>query len=337
MKIVKAIGIIVVLLAAILVVLVIIAPKSFEVHRSVTINAAENVVWKDISTFEAFDKWNPWSKMDTTQVVKDEGQDGTIGAVHSWNGKKAGEGAMTVTKLEPNKSMEYDLHFIKPWEAHNTVDMQMKKADAGNKVTWSMKGPLSFPMNVFSLFMSMDKMIGKDFEQGLADLKKLCESAPVYKVSETDWTEKNCLSTRKTIGFKDMQGFFMDNYPKMFQTISKAGATPGIPLAVYYMYDAKTMTTDVAAAVPFDAKKNFGKEFTALNLPAAKAYSIDYYGAYEKIKPAYDAMGAKLKELGKEKPEMVIEEYITDPSTEKDTSKWFTKIYFFVNGKAVQN
>ncbi len=135
----------------------------------------------------------------------------------------------------------------------------------------------------------------------------------------------------KIVDFKDMHDFFATNYSKMFETISKAKAKPGIPLGVYYKYDEKAMNADLAAAIPYEGKVATTKDYPVLNLPSSKAYLIDYFGDYMKMKPAYDAMDGKLKTMGKENPDMVIEEYITDPMTEKDTAKWHTKIYFFVN------
>jgi effector-binding domain-containing protein len=333
MKALKIIGIVVAVLITIVVVVGLIAPKDFDIHREVVINAPQETVWKGISTFEEFNKWNPWSKLDPKMIVKEEGVDGTVGAKHSWKGnKKVGEGSMTLAKIEPYKATEYDLFFA-DFGSHNTGYYTMEPAGKGQKVTWGMRGHMGFPWNVMMLFMNMDKEGGKDFEEGLANLKAQSESAriaPAYEVKDVDWAEKNALSIRKTVAFQDMPKFFGDNYPKMYQEVAKAGAKPGTALAVFYMYDEKGGKADVAAAVPYEGKKVVSKEYTALNLPAGKAYSMDYYGPYnEKMKEPYKAMDAKLKSMGKTNPDMVIEEYVTDPMTEKDTAKWYTRIYFF--------
>lgn len=87
--------------------------------------------------------------------------------------------------------------------------------------------------------------------------------------------------------------------------------------------------------LPFRLKaKVLAKGYSNLNLPDSKAYLINYFGDYQKMKPAYEAMNEKLKTLGRENPDMVVEEYVSDPMTEKDTAKWNTKIYFFVNNTA---
>jgi len=333
MKALKIIAIAIAVLVAIIVILGLVAPKSFDIHREIVINSSEENVWRGISTFEAFDKWNPWNKLDSNQVIKEEGIGGKVGDKHSWKGnKKVGEGSMTVTSVEPNKTLEYHLVFGS-WDMQNTGYFNMDKAGEGYKITWGMRGRVPFPFNAMALFGNMDKEGGKDFEEGLAGLKSYCESEPVYKIAEANWSGRNCLSIRQVVDFKDFNNFFGTHYPKMYEAISKAGAKPGIPLGVYYKYDEKAHNSDVAAAIPFDGKKVTSKDYPLLNLPESKAYLIDYFGDYTKIKSAYHAMNAKLKTMGRENPDLVIEEYATDPMVEKDTAKWETKIYFFVKNE----
>lgn len=335
MKVLKIIGIIIAVLVVLVLVAGLIAPKDFNVNRSIVINASHETVFKGVSTFEQFGKWNPWNKLDSNQVITLEGTDGTIGAKRSWKGNsKIGEGSMTLAKAEPN-SVEYKLDFIKPFEGHNIGYMNLETVEGGQKVTWGMKGSMPFPMNAMLLVMNMDKEGGKDFEEGLANLKALCESASsTYAIKEVDWAEKSCLSIRSLVNFADMPKFFGAHYPAMAAAIGKAGAKPGIPLAVFYKYDEKAMNADVVAAIPYEGKKVSAKGYAELNLPATKANLIDYFGDYNKMKPAYDEMTVFLKKnFNRENPDMVLEEYITDPMSEKDTAKWETKIYFFVKAE----
>lgn len=335
MKILKIIGIIIAVLVVLVLVAGIIAPKKFDISRSVVVNAPAETVFKNCSHFSAFNQWNPWSKLDSTMVVTEEGTDGTVGAKHSWKGNnKVGAGSMTITKVEPNARVEWALDFLEPFEAHNQAYMNMESVEGGQKLTWGMKGAMPYPMNAMMLFMNMDKEGGKDYEEGLANLKAMCEATPTYEITETDWAEKNCLAIRQVVGFADMPKFFGEHYSKMYEAIAKAGAKPTIPLGVYYKYDEKAMNADVAAAIPFEGKKVLAKGYSNLNLPDSKAYLINYFGDYQKMKPAYEAMNEKLKTLGRENPDMVVEEYVSDPMTEKDTAKWNTKIYFFVNNTA---
>lgn len=178
MKILKIVGIIIVALVALVLVAGLIAPKAFNVNRSIVIKTSPETAFKAVSTFEQFNKWNPWNKLDSNAVVTLEGTDGTIGAKRSWKGNsQVGEGSMTLTKAEPNKSTEYSLDFLKPFKAHNIGYMILETVEGGEKVTWGMKGKMPFPMNAMLLVMNMDKEGGKDFEEGLANMKVLCESS----------------------------------------------------------------------------------------------------------------------------------------------------------------
>lgn len=334
MKALKIIGVVLAVLVAAGVVIGLVTPKDYDLHRSVVIAASNQVVFNNISHYSEFPQWSPWQHLDPKMKTKLEGEDGTVGAKYSWVGNDdAGEGSMTITKLEPGAYVEQALEFLKPFKSSATTYFNVEEVDGAQKVTWGMKGENGFVARIFMTLMGgIDKAVGKDYENGLANLKTLCESAPaaVYQVKEADWTAKVCLSKRKVVGFQDFASFYGDNFPKMFEAITKAGAKPGVPLGVYYMYDEKEMKADVAAAIPYEGANVASKDFAPLNLPAAKGYSIDYLGDYNKMGPAYEAMNAKLKELGKTNPEMVIEEYLTDPGTEKDTAKWLTRIYFFV-------
>lgn len=340
MKILKIIGIVVAAIVAVLVIIGLVSPKNYDVKRDIVINAPADVVFKTVSHYSELKKWSPWQELDTTMTTTLDGTDGTVGAKYSWKGNdKVGEGAMTITKVEEGKTIEHDLSFIKPFESRSTTYMNTEAAEGGTKVTWGMKGESGFVERIMMTLMGgMDGAVGKDYEKGLAQLKTVCESgsgaaASVYEVKEVDWAAKECLAIRQVVEFKDFAKFMGEHYPKMFAAIGTGKAKPGIPLGVYYDYDEAGMKADLAVAIPYEGGKVLAKGYSNLDLPARKGYTIDYWGDYAKMMPAYDAMTAKLKELGKENPDMVIEEYITDPMNEKDTAKWNTKIYFFVNSE----
>lgn len=336
MKALKITGIVLAVIIAILVVIGLTRPKTYNVHREIVINAPATAVYTTVSHFENFAKWSPWQHLDPNMKVTLDGTDGTVGAKYSWVGNdKAGSGAMTITKLEQDKTVEQDLHFLKPFESHASTYMNLEPAEGGTKITWGMKGDMNFMSNVFMFFMGgMDKVIGKDYDTGLANLKKLVEetatAAPAYEVKETDWAEKKLLATkRQTVKYQQMGSFFETNFTAMGKAIGAAGAKAGAPMGLYYKYDETTMTADMAAAIPVEGKSVQAIGFDNLTLPAGKAYVVDYYGDYSKMKPAYDALHAKAKQLGIEKTDLFVEEYVTDPMAEKDTAKWYTRVYFF--------
>lgn len=174
MKILKIIGIVLLSLIAIVVVLGLIAPKGFKIQRSVVIPTTnKEVVFKNITMWSDFLKWNPWSSKDPNQKLTYKGEEGKVGASYKWDGNDSvGSGEMTIVSLVPNEKVDMDLHFIKPFETTNKTIFSMAPEGEGYKVTWEMSGESPFPLNIMHLFMDMDKMIGPDFEKGLSNLKE---------------------------------------------------------------------------------------------------------------------------------------------------------------------
>lgn len=173
MKVLKILGLVLLGLLAIVIVLGLIAPKDFRVERSIVIPTSnKEVIYKNISTWSDFLKWNPWSGKDPNQKITYAGTEATVGANYKWDGnKEVGSGEMTITSMVPNERVEMDLHFIRPFETTNKTIFTMSPEGEGYKVSWEMSGHSPFPFNVFGLFMNMDKMVGPDFEAGLQTLK----------------------------------------------------------------------------------------------------------------------------------------------------------------------
>ena len=99
-----------------------------------------------------------------------------VGTKYDWVGKgQVGSGSMEITASVPSSSIAIDLNFLKPFKAHNLTEFTFAQKDGGTEVLWAMSGSLDFMMKVMHIFMNMDKVVGKDFEQGLANLKQLAE------------------------------------------------------------------------------------------------------------------------------------------------------------------
>jgi uncharacterized protein YndB with AHSA1/START domain len=145
-------------------------PDTFHVERSGTVNAPPEAVFAVINDFHHWGEWSPWEKLDPAMKKDYEGGPG-VGAKYHWAGNdKVGEGRMTITDAHAPDKVAIKLEFMKPWEATNATTFTLKPAGAGTSVTWAMDGNQNFMAKAFGLFMNMDSMIGKDFEQGLANL-----------------------------------------------------------------------------------------------------------------------------------------------------------------------
>jgi len=151
-------------------------PDSFQVQRSVTINAPADKIFPLINDLHAWTTWSPFEKIDPNMKKAFSGSDNGVGAVYAWEGnKKAGAGRMTITESVPFERVTMDLDFFKPFKASNVVDFTLASGNGGTVVTWAMHGPSPYITKVIGVFCSMDKLIGKDFETGLATLKAQAE------------------------------------------------------------------------------------------------------------------------------------------------------------------
>ena len=169
------------LVLAILVFVIIVAmrPDEFRVERSATIAAPPSVVFSKVNDLREFQKWSPWAKMDPAAKITYAGPATGVGSSFSWVGPKTGEGTMALSESKPDEFLKFLLQFRKPFESSSTADFTFKPDGAdGTVVTWGMSGTNNFVFKAMGLFMSQDKMLGENFERGLADLKALSEAKP---------------------------------------------------------------------------------------------------------------------------------------------------------------
>ncbi len=167
-----------VVIAVVLMILAIVSrrPSTFQVDRKIVIAAAPNTIFGYLDDFRQWTKWSPWEGLDPNLKRTYGGAERGVGATYEWAGNsKAGQGAMSITEAVPGAKVSLDLRFLKPFATHHRTEFDLAATPQGTRLSWAMTGTNSLPMKVMGMFMSMDKMIGKDFEKGLAALKELCE------------------------------------------------------------------------------------------------------------------------------------------------------------------
>ncbi len=170
------IGIVVVLL--LLAAFIATRPSEFRITRSATIAAPPELVFAHVNDFHNWKAWSPWEKLDPELKRTYEGPSAGAGTIYSWVGnKQVGEGRMTITDSQPSEQIGIKLEFIRPFAATNATLFTFKPQGDQTLVTWSMTGQNHFCAKAFCLFMNMDKMIGGDFEKGLAEIKAVAEKA----------------------------------------------------------------------------------------------------------------------------------------------------------------
>ena len=177
---IKTIALIVVgLLAIVIAVVVILAltkPATFRVERTTSIKASPEKIFPLINDFQSWSAWSPYEKKDPAMKRNFSGPPSGKGAIYEWDGdKNVGQGRMEITGSTPPSNVTLALDFVKPFEAHNTVTFTLTPQGDSTTVTWAMQGPSHFISKVMQVFINMDKMVGTDFEAGLANLKALAE------------------------------------------------------------------------------------------------------------------------------------------------------------------
>jgi hypothetical protein len=154
-------------------------PSEFRISRSAAMTAPAETAFAQVNDFHHWDAWSPWAKIDPTMKQTYEGPATGTGAIYSWSGDgKAGQGRMTITESRPSDLILIKLEFMKPFQATNTTEFTFKPDANQTRVTWSMFGQHNFMMKAFGLFMNMDKMLGAEFDKGLASMKSVVEAKP---------------------------------------------------------------------------------------------------------------------------------------------------------------
>jgi effector-binding domain-containing protein len=311
-------------------------PSKIKVERSIDIKttSVEDLQHQlaDLKFFH--DTWSPWTRRDPNMKTSYTGECCEPGSSYIWDSEvdSVGKGIMTFNKFTPDSVLltlnfdgmgDNELYFI-------TKPLNTEQVN----VTWGVVFDIDFFGRAPMMFINMDKAIGPDYERGLANLKKEVESIPAqakanFEVKELDWDAKTFYGVKDKLSFEKLPAFFGTSYAKIGEALGKAKAQPiGMPKAIYFTFDEKTMMTDLAAVMEV-AKGTKLEGVEKFETPAGKVLLIEYFGAYDKAAKAHYAMDAYMKENGLTQT-FVLEEYANDPIVEKDTAKWQTNIFYLV-------
>jgi uncharacterized protein YndB with AHSA1/START domain len=152
--------------------------KDFAVEREIVINKPSTQIFDFVVLLKNQEKYGAWSAKDPTMKKDFKGEDGTVGAKAMWwsDNKDVGVGEQEIAKITPKSRIDYQLRFKEPFESESASFMTTEAIDSNTTIVrWGFSGSMPRPLNLMMLFMDMDKEGGKDFEEGLANLKKLME------------------------------------------------------------------------------------------------------------------------------------------------------------------
>jgi effector-binding domain-containing protein len=328
MKILKKIGIGLLVLIALLVVISLFLPSKVHVQRSIMINAPAKTIFHTVNNLKTWINWSYWDRIDPNMKSTFEGPEAGVGAIHRWESENdsVGKGSMTITEsVEPTKvltSLEFS-EWVTPggWLFDQT--------DEGVRTTIFMDMDMPFYARIPGLFM--DKMLGKDFDKTLANLKNYTESLPVE--AATTWTVETVTTTPAHVmsmhilsNSQEFTGKMESAYSQIQSVMDKQGLKQaGAMYTVYYKWSKDTVEMEPGIVVNQSGKTD--GEVTAAEMNPMKAIKVDHYGGMNTEKAHYfiDEWAKKNSVTFSGPP---WEEYVTDSKSEPDTAKWLTRIYY---------
>lgn len=340
MKTLRIIGGVLLGLLALYLVLCLAGPKEVNIARSIEIKAPAARIYGFLEDFREWNRWSYWHQADTTMVHEYSGPEKGLGSINAWTSKKMGTGSQEIIEAEPYKHLRTRLQFS-GWGGYSYSDLDLEEASEGcmTKVTWTMEGdqPTPFFFRGMLLLMNFKGSIIRDYDTGLANLKKLSEelssklsdSYRGYPVKEFDFPGATYAGVRQELPVSEITSFFGASYGKIMAAMQKARLTPaGAPSGLYYVWDEAGQKTDLAAGIPVNAAAQL-EGVDLIELPAGKAIAVDYYGPYSGSGEAHYALDDYLNARCWKFRGPAVEEYITDPGMEPDTMKWLTRIIYF--------
>lgn len=175
----KKVLLVIAIIIAVMLVVALVAPKEYAVEREVVINCPKEQVFEYVKSLRMQDEWSVWGDLDPDAVYTYTGVDGTVGFISAWEGNKdVGKGEQEIINIVEGERVDFELRFVEPFASTADVYITTESlSESETLVKWGMSGKMPFPTNLFLLLMNMDKSIGKDFEQGLANLKMILEGA----------------------------------------------------------------------------------------------------------------------------------------------------------------
>jgi effector-binding domain-containing protein len=335
MQILKKIFILLLSFLLLVVLIGLMLPSQTIVSRSAQINKPVAVPFKLVNHLPSWTLWSPWYFMDTTAEIIYSNPDEGIGAFYTWtsNHPDVGSGKLIIENGATNEFIDITLLFNK-WGNSNTRFEFEQIDEKTTKLTWSIASQHGW--NIISRWMGLflDRMIGKDFEQGLAKITEVAESTVEKELVggfESEFREINTvklLSLRYQLApQKVSSALFSKSFSALLDVAIQTNIElDGMPMVVYYEIAPKRL--DFEAAVPIKTDFVPKGKFIVHELQGGKALVITYRGAYDQMSPVYIAAYQYLENNNMALNGPIREVYITDPQEEKDTANWITEIVF---------
>lgn len=329
MKIIRKIGLIVLVLFLLAAVAGWMMPRAIHTEVSSTMNTHPANVYRQINVLKNWEAWSPWQRMDPEMKLSYNEVPEGAGASYSWKGPKTGEGKLTITAVKINESIDCAMDFGTDGVSASGFRMQQK--DSATLVTWIFDTDLG--SNPFKrLFgLVMEGMLKKSFAEGLSNLKTIVEKMPApdaaLKTELRDMPPLYYLALRDSSDVKNIGAHLGRDYGMIADAMGRQGLSPaGAPFAIYYTESVTNWSFD--ACMPVGKAGKDDGQIKAMQYPGGKMVVTSFYGPYNETPAGHRAADEYIKANGLTVTGPPWERYVTDPMMEKDSSKWLTEICY---------
>jgi len=312
-------------------------PSDIHISKSVEINAPISKVFNQVNSFRNWGNWAPYQ--DSSYNARFEGNNAGVGAKMLWSDEKEGESVNTIIESKQNTKIVTELAFNEHRKARNTflfADLNGKSS-----VTWEMDvNDLSYPFGRFVGFM-IQKGAEYNFGRGLEALKEFSESnidIPDYygfNIIDEVISPKSFIGKEAKSTMMNFDKTIEDSFKEVLSSMGTNNIAPiGYPVIVWNNYNPKGVSEFICLMeINSKSEVNGIENDMYYSFPERRVLWLEYKGAYEKSSIAWETLNSYIANQNLVMSGNPYEEYVTDPSTEPDTSKWITNIYFPVKDK----
>ncbi len=305
--------------------------SKYAVERTTVINAEPETVYATVSDFTTWSEWSKWHKQDPEMKITYGEKSAGEGATYSWDGEISKKGTQSITAAVPNESLTTHIVFEGMGESDGYWKFEPTE-DGQTQVTWGFTGEFPFFFRVFG--KGMDASVGKDFEEGLANLKALVEAmpkkAPAVDIIMVRVEPMNYYSISGDVPMNNanVKGFLADSYGAIMTYLGEdANNTTMQPFAIYHEWNEETGISKMEAGIAATSKKPGTDKIKKGTTYGGSAIKAVHVGGYNTM-PEHTAMFKHTQENGIEMIGSPWEVYVTDPGQEPDSTKWVTAVYY---------
>lgn len=305
-------------------------PK-MQIERSIVIDAPVDKVYNILNDFNQWIVWSPWLIM-SPQAKVTVSEDAKS---YEWDGERVGSGSMRILSEDVNKSIDYDLVFLKPWKSQANVRFILEHEEDTTKVTWTMDSGLPFFM--FFMKKMMEAFVGADYERGLDMLKAYAENDEVP--SKLDWKGTSSFNGCKYVGIHtqcsldDVGERMKNDFGKIWEFAGKDEENlDGDALTIYHKWDLVKNKISYTSAVPVkEVPADIPSGFTKGEIPATEVYTLEHTGRYQHLGNAWSTLYAmnRAKEFKTKKGIHPFERYLNNPEDTPE-KELITQVHFAV-------